>query len=494
MAKLYVFGIGGTGSRVLRALTMLMASGVEINSSIDTIVPIIIDPDSANGDMNRTADILTKYQEIKKPFENEKSGFFNVKIKTLSQLTGQSQQNVSDNFKFEINGTHSRKFKDYIGYNSLDNTNKAFLDLLFSQHNLEADMGVGFKGNPNIGSVVLNQFTKSPEFNQFLASFSKDDKIFIVSSIFGGTGASGFPLLLKNLREINAADGKAFLVKDAVIGAVTVLPYFKLKPSEDENSEINSSSFLGKTKAALAYYERTIVADKRLNSFYYIGDHDGGMYDNYDGRDKQKNHAHFVELASALAIVDFIAESPHLSTANGIAESPRYKEFGVESQNGSIAFNSLGTNSFSTISKPLSQFALFSLYLKIGLEKAKNSTTTWLEEKENGVPKKFFSDYYFKNNLSKFIQYFDEWLDEIEHNRPSFKPFNSNVSYNNALEFVEGYKPRKKLGFFNNADIGILDGKANKVYREYSQLSNESKLIRTFYHVTEDVLTENVGL
>ena len=39
MSKLYVFGIGGTGSRVIRSLTMLLAAGVECN---DTIVPIII--------------------------------------------------------------------------------------------------------------------------------------------------------------------------------------------------------------------------------------------------------------------------------------------------------------------------------------------------------------------------------------------------------------------------------------------------------------------
>ena len=37
MSKLYVFGIGGTGSRVLKSLTMLLASGVKCKA--DTIVP-----------------------------------------------------------------------------------------------------------------------------------------------------------------------------------------------------------------------------------------------------------------------------------------------------------------------------------------------------------------------------------------------------------------------------------------------------------------------
>jgi len=44
MSKLYIFGIGGTGARVLKSLTMLLASGVECG--VDTIVPIIIDRDN----------------------------------------------------------------------------------------------------------------------------------------------------------------------------------------------------------------------------------------------------------------------------------------------------------------------------------------------------------------------------------------------------------------------------------------------------------------
>ena len=45
MSKIYIFGIGGTGSRVIKSLTMLLASGVQMDS--DAIVPIIIDLDVA---------------------------------------------------------------------------------------------------------------------------------------------------------------------------------------------------------------------------------------------------------------------------------------------------------------------------------------------------------------------------------------------------------------------------------------------------------------
>ena len=43
--KLYIFGIGGTGSRVIKSLVMLAASGVKIEAN--AIVPIIVDPDFA---------------------------------------------------------------------------------------------------------------------------------------------------------------------------------------------------------------------------------------------------------------------------------------------------------------------------------------------------------------------------------------------------------------------------------------------------------------
>ena len=97
MAKLYVFGIGGTGSRVLKSLTMLLASGVKLQNGFDTVVPLIIDPDAANGDLNRTADILTKYQNIYKAV-GENNEMFGTKILTLKQLVDENLPKVSYHF------------------------------------------------------------------------------------------------------------------------------------------------------------------------------------------------------------------------------------------------------------------------------------------------------------------------------------------------------------------------------------------------------------
>ena len=61
--KLFLFGIGGTGSRVVKSLVMLAASGVDIQAK--AIVPIIIDPDFANADLTRTIELIKTYAAVR---------------------------------------------------------------------------------------------------------------------------------------------------------------------------------------------------------------------------------------------------------------------------------------------------------------------------------------------------------------------------------------------------------------------------------------------
>ena len=87
-SNLYIFAVGGTGSRVIKALTMLLASGVVMKNT-DTVVPIIVDPHRGNKDLKRTEDLLKNYQRIRKSLKKEpKNGdFFATKI---SQFQGPS--------------------------------------------------------------------------------------------------------------------------------------------------------------------------------------------------------------------------------------------------------------------------------------------------------------------------------------------------------------------------------------------------------------------
>jgi len=475
MAKLYVFGIGGTGSRVIKALTMLLATGVNISDF--EVVPIIIDPDEANGDVTRTIDILKNYQHLRDSLSftaADDNKFFKTKI-----------TNVCQNFKLVLSDIKNERFKDYIEYGSLDESNKALISLLFSEDNLDADMEVGFKGNPNIGSVVLNQFKQSQDFKAFASSFAQNDRIFIISSIFGGTGAAGFPLLLKNIRNADSSISTSKLLQDAPVGAITLLPYFGVAP--DEESKIDKSSFISKTKAALSYYEENVSGNNSLNALYYAGDDITKDHPNHEGSVSQKNDAHFLEVAAALAIVDFAAmPATALVNVNGKAENPVYKEFGIKENAPAIIYENLGFASQLLLKKPLTQYLLFAMYCTNKMQDCPDNAWAKNINLQSFLTQPFLSSY-----LRVFNQYFMEWLNELNNNQRGFSPFNLNANDTNLFEMVKGVKPNSSIfegGGKNYLRYNHLLDKSQKNLKNND--SPEQRFMNLFHNTTETLVSE----
>ena len=482
--KLYIFGIGGTGSRVIKSLVMLAASGVKIDA--DAIVPIIIDPDFANADVTRTIEQIKTYSAVREKLafnDVTKNRFFETKIESVND------------YRLGLNDTKNKKFREFIEYSTLSKENKALASMLFSESNLESDMEVGFKGNPNIGSVVLNQFTDSQDFIDFAAAFKPGDRIFIISSIFGGTGASGFPLLLKNLRGLSPTMPNSDAIQHAPIGAITVLPYFAVKPNEE--SAINSSTFIGKTKAALQYYEKNVNGDKSsVNVLYYIGDERSKQYENEEGGTTQKNDAHIVELAAAMSIIDFSAISDDDvvlqcgEDTNGkvYAPNPEFKEFGIESDVQEVLFGNLAQVSRDILCTPMTQFVLFSKFMSEHI--SKSHAQPWMKDQE-------FSDAFLKssfiNNLQKLVKAYIEWLKEMAGNDRAFKPYKLSVQSGDLYSIVDGIKPSgiKALWAFNKSGYDLLDAALNREHGSLRKnLSKEHKFTELFYNVTKMLVEE----
>lgn len=507
MARLYIFAIGGTGSRVLKSLTMLLASGVKPNSDKSfEIVPIIIDPHKSNEDLKRTERLLGNYQTISNEAGLD-SGFFSTKITTLDRLTT-SQNRLSGSFTFNLQEVGGRKFSEYIGFNQLDEPNKALADILFSGKSinkrgeevnlLDVEMDIGFVGNPNIGSVVLNQIKDSQQFKDFASNYNSDDRVFIISSIFGGTGAAGFPTLLKNIRNAMAIDGiagKGFL-QDAKIGAITVLPYFNIE-TETENgdkSPIQKSDFIAKTKAALYYYKDNVTGNDSINSLYYIADdYIGKPYKNDPGDgDQAENPAHFVEMASALGIIDFL-ETPDrdLETSEGKALKPIYKEFGIRKDSSDIKFSDLEDYTERKIALRLSQFALFKKYLTEHLSSAIEKEA-WSNDSPE-INKKFVDNTFYRTNLTEFLNSFTDWLKEMAENKRGFSPFNIDSSIDALIKDRTGkhglFKSKVDYSEFNNQL-----SKTSKKSKTLDRSSAEKRLIGLFYETTESILEDSYGL
>lgn len=474
--KTYIFGIGGTGARVIKSLTMLLSAGVEINT--DEVVPVFIDTDAAAANLTETVTLLEDYKSINESLqfaEGVRNRFFKTRV---TQLVGQ--------FRLDLANTQGKKFKDYIGFATLDEPNKALAQMLFSQDNLETSMTEGFLGNPNIGSVVLNQFSQTKAFAALANNFQKGDRIFIISSIFGGTGASGFPLLLKNLRSMDPKSPNANLIQNAPIGAITVLPYFNVGQDSQNKNRIDSSTFVSKTQAALEYYAANISGNNSLNALYYLGDTPTAMYSYSEGGTTQRNKAHLMEFIAALAVIDFCRLGDNsLKTQNGVAVNPVYKEFGVQ-EDGDVNFKTFYDGTQQLLRMPMTQFTLMCKYLNEQLDTSRKDQA-WTRGKRP-FDDAFFSGSFFQQ-LSSVKEAYMNWLEEMGNNQRKFVPFLLEERKNDVFGLVNGVPPGKVMSLKSNYALfdSYLNGNEGKIP---STFEAGQRFMELFYQTTDKLVAD----
>ena len=399
MKKVFVFCIGGTGIRVMKSVTMLMASGMSTNGY--TVVPVILDPHLDLEEKKNLHTLLGSYQDIYNKSTNNGSlnhldGFFNSEIVTINDLNNQLNDTQQTSGSKE-------KFRSYINEANLaaDDINNYLVQTLFSTKNLDSPLSVGFKGNPNVGTVVLGEMIEDADwFKAFKQHCEKEDRIFIISSIFGGTGASGYPLLEKKIK--GAASQPA--VKNALMGAVTVLPYYGLKDPSTTGSDIDSANFYTKTKAALAYYEKTVLSDY----LYYAGE--TSLIQVYENDEKkQDDKAHFIELVAASALFDFLTR-----------EKPETQQFltrAIEDAKNSLDLVSLGSG-YKDIVKCVADYKLLGTLINILPDESFFPLI-----KNRGFNENFYKDASFQA-IKRFTAIYDKWYQELSTNKRAFSPLN----------------------------------------------------------------------
>jgi hypothetical protein len=148
------------------------------------------------------------------------------------------------------------------------------------------------------------------------------------------------------------------LINGSEIGAISVLPYFSVEQSN--SSSIDSSTFISKTKSALAYYEKNL---SDIDYLYYIGDDSYPVYNNNEGGTSQNNDANFIELLAASAIIDFSKTAKQKATV--------YKELGMKDiePSQSVSFETFCSGLDSMLHKPMTRLVLFANYIKTHFDK-----------------------------------------------------------------------------------------------------------------------------
>lgn len=498
MANLFIIGIGGTGARVLKSLTMLLTAGVKPNN-VDTIYPIIIDKDNTNGDVVETASIVSHYINARNTYKEkgDKHGentFFSTKVEVLGDLQNQNP------LLLQLTDQNNSLFSDYINFVQLSVKDKALAQVLYSQGALAMNTSEGFHGVPSIGSIVLNQFVNNPVFQNFAGNFGQNDKIFIISSIFGGTGASGFPLLVKTLRHALPTNikNRDFIIA-APIGAISVLPYFTLMDenmaNEDDENEVkvDSNTFIAKAKAALFYYKDTLCNGNNaagiipdVDSLYFIGDKRTSEYPYFPGGANQNNPAHLVEMFAALAIINFMNRGAR-RPAN---EHSAYYCFGLKNDGESINFTNLDVDTLNIIRNPLIKFQLFAKYMA-SVFKGQKDYQPWSKKK----------NYSFDQSpLQTCMTDFMNWLIEMGNKEYEVTIGNNTRVYRHAHRFVPFNLASPSIDCINDVDLpknyggfrrlnewAWLDNELNKADRSVdNKINKDERLLEIFHQATKN--------
>lgn len=422
MAKVFVFCIGGTGLRVMKSVVMLAASGMKTNGY--DIVPVVLDP---HVDLEENTVLSTTIGDYIKVYKNATSagaaqqldapaGFFNTKILRLEDLDNQ-QNSISASM------AEKKSFGQYLNVGALanDDVNNYLIQTLYSKENLKNSLSVGFKGNPNVGTVVLNEMINGADwYDAFQRHCEQGDRVFIISSIFGGTGASGYPLLEKKIREDQAHPQ----VQKALMGAVTVLPYYSLDDPTTSGSDIDSANFYTKTKAALSYYENSVKSDY----LYYAGEQ--SLKANYKNNEKeQKDAAHLVELLAASALFDFLQRPA--------PDAPQAMTRAIRENAEALDLSTLG-DGYKDIVKDITNMMLFDLMLDILKDEHQFPL-----KKTRGLNQEFYDDQPYKS-LKDFVAQFHNWYTELSENKRHFAPLNKVSKGEKLTSILKGYTLKAK--------------------------------------------------
>ncbi len=292
----YFVSIGGTGAKVMEALTHVCVAGLLPEN--ERLYIAAIDPDVGNGNLERTSTALNNFAVFQNFSVGNDTPLFKNKISIVRP------------FPWNPTG-HDKTLDDLVEFHHQGNAAKLY-EALYTRRERSTTLNEGFRGHPSIGAAVLaKNFDDATKWTTLTAQIEKiigegeNVKIFLAGSVFGGTGAAGLPTVARLLRN-NLSD-----YADRIsIGGVLILPYFSFTPDDVKNELFaRSENFLPNTKAALKYYSER---ENLFDATYFVGDSVMTPVGEFSvGSANQRNEAHVVELYAALAAADFFSRPIH---------------------------------------------------------------------------------------------------------------------------------------------------------------------------------------
>jgi len=256
--KNLLIGIGGTGSKIVEAFIHLCAAGLgPAQAEIG-----FIEQDSSNGNLGRATRTLSCYlalhhllRGVNSPDHIRKdSEFCPTTLKPLGVPSGGLADITGCVWTPSAAATPSILF----GTPGMAAGPRALFNSLCDKAEANLDLGYGFQGRAHVGAMAMRD-AATGKFWDDIAEVIKGGEgvgtlqIFLAGSIFGGTGAAGFPTLARHIRNL-IGDRHGIEVS-----GMLMLPYFSFGPSADpESAAVQSSELAEQTKISLEYYARLL--------------------------------------------------------------------------------------------------------------------------------------------------------------------------------------------------------------------------------------------
>ena len=305
--KNFIIGIGGTGAKCLEQLIHCCSAGL----GPDQLWAGMVDQDEANGNVSRTKMLLSKYMNLRDSLRNEGKN----DLTESSNLLKTHITTNTDSVWLPLKGADPT-LEQVINYELLKPEVKGLMDCLYDPEEKQQNLSEGFRARPNIGAAAMLATTANENdpfwFQIYKAIESarggEEVRVFILSSIFGGTGASGFPNIARRIRTIQKEKN---VTSNFHLGGALLLPYFTYNvPDENMEGEIfaKPEQFLDQTKGALEYYSKLFQYEKVFDQVYVTGWDPLSKLQTFKmGGNLQNNPPLFQELYGALGALRFFS-------------------------------------------------------------------------------------------------------------------------------------------------------------------------------------------
>lgn len=423
----FLITAGGTGAMCARAFIYMAAAGCADHN--DTYHILLVDKDKQSDAVTACENLLEDYKAMRDQM-GQKDGtvtFPAVKVHKWNftdEIVDEYQKQTGKPAAALANLTLHQLLNP-----NFDPMMEQVLSTMYTKEELDTNLEKGFYGHPNIGSPVFDyvqerflaqQVTKADgtvQNNTFMqALHNKLSKgkvhVYLMGSLFGGTGATVIPNVVLALRTLCDKKGRPYGKTNLILGGSVLMPYFKLPTCPPDSVEALAkvvpvdTKFEGQTRDALSYYHESNLLANMMN-LMLLGTSELDVTSELFARGGvQTQHFHIVVLLAAAAANRFfknqlgnMAIAVNVPAADPVIPEGELLVWKALADNAgnyrSLTFAELG---LTKEAQQLEQFLRFSVvvgyYMRLRFDEDANGMLNWNEilgtYKQMGLKKPLF--------------------------------------------------------------------------------------------------------